>query len=186
MRRALALTIALALGAVSCGGGGGGVDPATWVASVCTTLTDWNDELESRTVDLQSEIQALPRGDFQGLQDSMLSFIDSVTESSEEAASSLEGAGVPDVQDGEEASEVLVGGIRQAREIFAQARDDIAGLDPDRPQQFADALQEIGARVQQGGQEVADAFQAADRQGVGGDQLDQAFNEEPACEPLAA
>jgi hypothetical protein len=187
VRRSLVLTIGIALTAVACGGGGveGGVEAEVWVRSVCTTLTEWNGELQSRTGDLQTEIQGLPRGDFEGLQDVMLTYVDAVIEDTEQAVTSLEDVGVPDVEDGEEASELIVGGIREARTIFVDAREDIAALNPGRPQQFATALQEIGAQVQEGGERVLAGFEAADERGLGGEELDEAFNEEPACSALA-
>jgi len=187
VRRSLTLTIGIALTAAACGGGvEGGVAADVWVRAVCTTLTDWNGELQSRTGDLQTEIQGLPQGDFEGLQVVMLGYVDGVIEDTEGAVSSLEEAGVPDVEDGEEAAELMVSGIREARSIFVDAREDIEELDPDRPRQFGTALQEIGAQVQDGGERVQAAFEAADERGVGGEELDEAFTEEPACSALAA
>lgn len=186
MRRSFVLTIAVALTSVGCGGGvEGGVEAEVWVRSVCTTLSDWNGELQSRTADLQTEIQGLPRGDFDGLKGLMLGYVDGVIEDTEGAVSSLEEAGVPDVEDGEEAAELMVSGIREARSIFVDARADIEELDPDRPRRFGMALQVIGAQVQQGGERVQAAFEAADERGVGGEELDEAFAEEPACAALA-
>jgi len=187
VRRSLVLTIAIALTTVGCGGGGveGGVEPEVWVRSVCTTLSDWNGQLQSRTGNLQTEIQGLPRGDFEGLQAVMVTYVDAVIEDTEQAVTNLEEAGVPDVEDGEEASELIVGGIREARTIFVDAREDIGALNPGRPRQFATALQEIGAQVQEGGERVQAGFEAADERGLGGEELDAAFNEEPACSALA-
>lgn len=186
MRRALVLSLALV--AASCGGGGeggGDVPPDAWVRTVCTTLTDWNAQLQSRTGDLQTELQGLSRGDFQALQDLMISYVDGVIEDTDQAVTALEEAGVPAVEDGREARELMVGGIREARTIFEEARDDIAALDADRPRQFATALEEIGARVQEGGARVQEGFAAADERGIGGEELDQAFAEEPACSALS-
>lgn len=183
MRRSFVLTIAVALTAVACGGGG--VDAEVWVRSVCTTLSDWNGQLQSRTGDLQTEIQGLPQGAFQRLQDLMLTYVDGVIEDTEQAVSNLEEAGAPDVEDGREASELIVAGIREARMIFVEAREDIAALDPGRPRQFATALEQIGARVQEGGERVQAGFEAADERGLGGRELDEAFAEEPACAALA-
>ncbi|HEX6207326.1 MAG TPA: hypothetical protein VF058_03115 [Actinomycetota bacterium] len=185
MRRALVLTLALVVAA--CGGPEGAGDVATdvWVRDVCTTLTDWNDRLQSRTGTLQTDLQGLPQGDFQALKDLMVSYIDGVIEDTDQAVTSLEGAGAPAVQDGEEASRLMVRGIGEVRTIFEEAREDIAALDVSRPRRFAMALQEIGSRIQQGGQRVQATFQEVDQRGIGGEELDRAFSEEPTCAPLA-
>ncbi|HEX6261230.1 MAG TPA: hypothetical protein VF097_00095 [Actinomycetota bacterium] len=186
MRRALVLTFALV--AAACGGeaeGEGDVATDVWVRDVCTTLTDWNDRVQSRTGTLQTDLQGLPQGDFQALKDLMVSYIDGVIEDTDQAVTSLEGAGAPAVEDGGEASRLVVRGIGEVRTIFEQAREDIAALDASRPRRFAMALQDIGLRVQQGGQQVQATFQEVDQRGIGGEELDQAFDEEPACAPLA-
>ena len=182
--RLVAAVLALGLLPAACGGGGG-VDAATWVRSVCSSLADWRGELDTRTGSLQDEIGGLARGDFEGLQGVMLRYIDDVISSTETTVSKLEEAGVPDVEDGREAADVIVGGIDQARSIFADARDRIADLDPGAPRAFATALQEIGTSVQEGGQEVQSALQEAGNRGLGGPELDEAFSNEPACSAVA-
>lgn len=179
--------LALALVAVSCGGGEaeGDVPPDEWVRTVCTTLSDWNAQLQSRTTDLQGELGGIPQGDFQALQDLMLTYVDGVIEDTEQALATLQDAGAPAVEDGREASRLMVGGIREARTIFEDAREEISALDPDRPRRFAEELEAIGARVQEGGVRVQEGFAAADEQGIGGEELDQAFTEEPACAALS-
>lgn len=187
MRRALVLTTILALAAAACGDGEGEGDvaPDAWVQTICTTLTDWNGQLQARTSDLQGELQGLPQGDFQGLQDLMLTYVGGVIEDTDQAVTTLQEAGAPAVEDGQEVSELMVDGVREARTIFEDAREEIAALNPDRPRRFATSLEEIGGRVQEGGARVQGSFQAADERGLGGEELDQAFSEEPACSGLA-
>lgn len=188
--RSLARTtvlLTLVLLASSCGGGGRaeGQDPATWVASFCTSVTAWVQGIQERAEGLEADFDELIPGDFQGLKDLMVDFVDEAVRRTDELIDQVEGLGTPAVEEGREVVAPFMGVLREIRGVFAEGRDEVRDLPVDDPEAFFAGLQGVGAAIQRGTESASRVFDEAERTGLGGEELDEAFENEPACDDLA-
>jgi hypothetical protein len=181
--RLRSVVAAVALSAlVACGGGSGAgeerVAPATWAADVCGAAADWVDEI----MGLNEELQAnLDPSSVQALKDQMVGYFDDILTSTDGMIGDIEAAGIPDVEGGQEAADRVLAGMRDARAILQQARDDAAALDTSDPQAFGEEVQAIGQEVGSSLGEVGDAMQRFESP-----ELDEVSQDVPECQELAS
>ena len=175
-----------------------------WVATLCTSLDDWITNLELATEDVQDvlNLQGEAGGGDTGTDtgtdtgntgstdvdldeqvELLADFLDTSVELTETLIDELEDAGVPDTEDGEEIAEVFLAGFNDARDIFAEAREQVDDVPTDDPEDFEEAVLEIGDEIDIAAIEIQTAFNEAGDDFDTTD-LDEAYEEEEACEAL--
>jgi hypothetical protein len=168
-----------ALAVVGAGFPAQSVPPTEWVDSLCTSLTTWGDDLAAARAD-----NAVTEGDLDDRRDALVSYLRQVTRDTDALLKRLRQAGTPDVEDGKAVARAFRRGFRQARAAFAGARRDAEQLDPDSRRKFQNALEDIQGEITEGAEAVNATFDtASDRYDV--EELDEAFNAEPACAGLS-
>jgi hypothetical protein len=106
--RILAAFTALAIAAAAlagCGGGSSSVSPATYVKAICTALSPFEKDVQSRSAALQN----LPQTKTAAQRKSILQgFFAAVVGDSDKAISQLKAAGTPDVKNGGKIESAIV------------------------------------------------------------------------------
>ena len=151
------------------------VSAERWARSVCTSLTDWTDAL----ADAQDE-HDLDATDPEESKEAVVAYLEQVTDDTDALLDGLEKAGTPDVEDGKAIARTFRKGFKQARETFADAAQDAEALDTDDREQYVEDVREISEAINEGGAEIGETFDEADRK-YDVPELDEAFDAEPAC-----
>ena len=149
-----------------------------FVSTLCTSMGDWVTNLQEG----QSEVQAnVEPGNIQSGIDALTTFFDSAVSATDELIASIEGAGVPDIDGGEEIQQELLTKFGEAKAALESARDQVASLPSDDPQAFADAAQDLGTTIQTQLSSIGDALSALSQA-----DLDAAAAADPACSSLSS
>jgi hypothetical protein len=165
------------------GGAGDGAEPDTvsateYATGVCGAIGGWVDDIQGLNADLQA---SLDPNDIDALKDVMVDFLDDVVTATDSAISEVEAVGVPDVEDGEAASETVLTALRDSKAIFEDARDRVEELSTADPAAFGEELQTLGTDLQTSmsgiGSEL-DQFASPE--------LDEAANDVPACDEVSS
>lgn len=194
MRRKLLRLIAL--GAISalflgaCGGDDGGGDGGgegtevqeeaggetvpvdEYAGAVCSALAAWVTDIQDRASTITEGINP---GDAEAGKERLAEFIGDTVAGTDELIASVEDAGIPDTEGGEEAAEQIQSGLEQVRTILEEAQQKIADL-PTDPQAFGKGAQEIATSLQEATGEAAGSIDAANSE-----ELTTAFGENEDC-----
>ena len=161
-------------GGDSDGGGGDTVSAEAYAAGVCGALNDWQAAIQARSTSLTeglSEDTSPEEG-----KDLLATFLDDVLSETETMVSAVEDAGVPDVDNGEEASSALQDSLDAARTALQEARDQVDDLPTDSPEGFQTAATTLGATISTSlgsiGGEIED---------IDAPDLEDAFNNDEDC-----
>jgi hypothetical protein len=174
---ALALTVVTA-----CGGGeeaASGASPEEWTADVCGAISGWKADLEQRANELQDT--AAGASSISEGRDLIVDFLDTTITRTDQMLNEVEAAGNPAVDDGETIARDFRAELAKIKPIFEDAREKAAAL-PDDPQGFAEGAQEIGTAMADAGDQVGAEFESSDK--FNSPELEQAFNDDPACQQL--
>lgn len=181
VRKRVFLPLAL-LGAIiasSCGGTAEGrVEPEAYVTEACTAMGDWLDTILEESSGVVENLS--PNASPEDLKARFSAFVDSVHTETEQLITQLEEAGIPDVENGEEIAEGLVGGFEDAESAFENARERIQELDTQDRVAFQQEINEIASSIQN---DLADAQQAVQNL-EGSEELDRAAGEVEACQEI--
>ena len=181
MFRAKTVSVVLAAGLFlgACGGDDGGGDAAqTYASSICTAFSTWVQDITARNQTLTQSLnpQSTPAEGKEQLQ----IFLDSVIQDTDKLISSVQAAGVPDVEGGDRAATQLRGAAAQAKTSFENARDQVDQLPTDDPQAFEAGARQVGSQIGSSlsglGQELRNRAQS--------EEIRKAFEESPTCARL--
>ena len=178
---ALGAVAALTLGA--CGGDEGGGGTATeetetvsvdeYASAVCGALSDWVTDIQDRAATITEGINP---GDAEAGKERLQEFIGDTVASTDTLISTVEEAGAPDTDGGEEAAEQIQSGLEQVKTILEDAEDQIAELPTDDPQAFGTGAQEIATSLQEATGEAASTIDSANSE-----ELTEAFGSNEDC-----
>jgi hypothetical protein len=179
--RGLAALAAALLAALVAGCGGddddgtdGTVSAEAYVTEVCTSISQLTTVVQEGEAELDQEALATPE---QG-RDALAGFLGDAASAAEAAHPSVEGAGTPDVDDGEQAAAAVSDAIRDLRTIFEEAEAE--EMETGDPAGFAADAQEIAASLQESGQRIQQSLAAVEEN----DELGDAAEDVEACEQL--
>ncbi len=180
MLRAKVVSVVLAAGlfAGACGGDDGGNEAAqAYASSVCTAFSTWVQNISQRNQTLTQSLtpQSTPSEGKEQLQ----IFLNSVLEDTDQLISSVEAAGVPDVEGGQQAATQIRAAATSARTSFENALNQVDQL-PTDPAGFRAGAQQIGSQIGTSlsglGQELRSRAQS--------EEIRQAFEDSPTCARL--
>ncbi len=181
---ALALTLLLGGGLTACGGddggdGGGGsgesVSAEAYAAEVCGAMKDWVSGVQERT---QALTETFTSGDPEEGKQALSDLLGEMSSQTGDLVAAVEGAGVPDVEGGEEAADSLVAAFEEVQGILEDAQQDIEDL-PTDPQGFSEGAAEIGPTLQEALSSVGGSIEEPESQ-----ELQDAFENEEACSSI--
>jgi hypothetical protein len=175
MSRLLALAAvplsALALVAAGCGGDDGGSAASEWAGDVCTAISTWTDAVGDAVNSVQGT--GLSR-------DAVESAADDARDATETFVDDLRGLGAPDTESGEEARdtvEQLAGDMEQELDELEENVSNASGL--------VDAVTAVTSTLSAMGDHLSSTLNQLEQLDVRGE-LEDAFEEAPACDELGA
>jgi hypothetical protein len=181
-----ALLVGVLAGAAGCGGGSGGSaggqSPEAWSTEMCTAVGDWVDELQTRSEALGESTTGATGID--DVRTAFVEFLDDAEARTGEMLDEVEAAGHPDVENGEEIADSLLSELQPMQETLQEARDKAEEL-PDDPTAFAQGAQEIGESMQQVSETASTGIDEIDEK-YSSSELEQAMNDEPACQGIGS
>ena len=137
--------------------------------------------LDDRNTQLQDEIGATPTSDLDEIKELRVAFLDGAVQDTEALIDDVSAIPPPDVTDGDQIHDGLLGAFTQARDLFVTARDQVSALETSDPRAFNDAMTALGTSFTSIGTEIAGSVA-----GLQNDELNAAFRDTPACAPLSA
>jgi hypothetical protein len=175
------------------GGGGGGTTTASgstttsappqtvtaeaFAASVCGGMNTYLSDIQTLSTDFSSSLD--PTGSPQDQLNAVAGYLDSVVAATDDLVTSMQAAGVPDVDGGQEAADALSSAFTAARDALQSARDQVDSLPTDDPAAFAAALTQLGTDIQTSMTGVGDSLGS-----ITSSEIDQAFQNEASCQSL--
>jgi hypothetical protein len=148
---------------------------------MCGAAADWMSSLQDRNTQLQEDIGGAPSGDLGAIQEVTVAFLDGAVTDTEALIDEVSALSPPDVENGQQIHDGVLSAFTQARDLFVDARDQVAGLDTSDPAAFTQALTELSTTMSQAGTEIATSVQ-----GLENAELDAAFNDTPACTTVSS
>jgi hypothetical protein len=148
-----------------------------YVTDLCGSITTWQDDIGTLTEELQSQTNEPASLDV--VKETTVAYFDDAITATDALLTDVEGAGVPDVADGEETARRVTTAIDDIRDAMTEGRDRIEGLSTEDPQAFASELRtitnDVGTDLEDVSSEL-ESFQAPE--------LDEIAEDVPACEGL--
>jgi hypothetical protein len=147
---------AFLVAAVACGDGGTDGTPSAqptdqgttakaWLADICGATKGWVEQILTMQQDLQDDLDP---SSVKAVKATMVGYFDDVVAATDEMLQQVDGAGVPDVEGGEEAARAVSDGLTAARDVLARARDRAADLPTNDERAFSRRLRAIADDVQ--------------------------------------
>jgi len=150
-------------------------DAATYMEALCTDISTWQTSLTEGNQTFQDAVstgQPTP----EDVKTALETYLSTAVEDTQTLASDIEALGAPDVEGGGDVSTTIVTALNGVATLFQSILDQVQGVDSANPAAMAAALQDLVPQLQQGAQDVADAFG-----GIDSSELTTAANDIPAC-----
>jgi hypothetical protein len=157
-------------------GADGTVSAQAYVTDVCTSISELTTVVGEGESELDQEALATPE---QG-RDALVGFLGDAADAAGDAHASVEEAGTPDVDGGEQAAAAVSGAIDDLQTIFEDAQAEAEDMDTDDAAGFAADAQEIAASLQESGRRIQQSLGAVEEN----DELAEASEDVEACEQL--
>ena len=172
--RTVSLAAGFVLALASCGGGGG-VDAKAYVRSVCTATTDWQKDIQERTVALAGSLD--PKATLPIQKQALVDLLGGLVQATDAYADKVDKAGVPDVDGGEDAAAKLVEALERIAKAFRTAHDQAGSLPTDSKDAFQQAADAIGKTVNSSVTGIEDPFKDST-------ELNTIAGQDPACKAI--
>jgi hypothetical protein len=176
---------AVALVLVACGNGDGGsggdngtVSPETYAQNLCASMQTYIYDVTALSTDFAAAID--PAASLDEQKTAVLAFLDDVLEATDRLISSVDDAGVPDIDDGEDVVVAIEETFAEARGILDEARAEVETISVEDPQAFVEQLNAIGQTIQTSLGEIGSSLAAIDAP-----ELNAAVNDDPECAAVA-
>lgn len=154
------------------------IEAAAFTEGFCSALSDWVTALQDGNTSYQQAIQA--NGvTMQGVKDALAAYVDDAVALSDTLLDEVRALGTPDVPNGEQVAQALIGGLQRARDLFAQVADDVAALSTSDPTTMTQQLTELTTNMTKASQELSSAFDSIDSP-----ELEAAGKDAASCKQL--
>ncbi|HEX6310792.1 MAG TPA: hypothetical protein VF152_04150 [Acidimicrobiia bacterium] len=174
--RLLTVTVVLvALVTLGAGSSDERVRPARWAKAICTALSDWAGAIATAQRGVDPE-----EPDLRERRRVLVEYLDSVAGATRTLLGEFKQAGIPDVDDGKPIARAFRQGVREARDAFAAAADDVAALQVADTETFEQGQNDVYEQIQEARGDAAAPFtEVAEKYDTA--KLDAAFEKESAC-----
>ena len=152
--------------------------PSEYVATLCTTMTDWLTELQELQAQVQATVQ--PGAEPADAQEALRTFFDNAITATDDLLGAVEEVGTPAVNGGETIHSEITARFQEVRAALEQGRAEVDDLPIDDRQAFiteaADLRESFQSQLEAIGNALAQLSQP---------ELDAAAAEEPSCTGLS-
>jgi hypothetical protein len=190
----MTVTVALVLAASACGGSSGGsakrndtsngARPVNeWIGTLCSSVATWRTAVTDASTRLTSQIGAGVTN-VDSAKAAVGSTLDASVSATDALIAALNRNGSPDVKNGAQIEQKVVGSFQSGRQVFVDARARVNTL-PSDPVAFAGQASQIVSSIQSGFSSFGTAFEQAQK--LDADQkITEAGNKNAACKQLAS
>ena len=184
----LSVVATLAVAAAGCGGGGdsssaSGTKPETWSANVCGALQTWENDLQSGSQQLSSDIGTSP--DLKSVKRKLVKFLQNSEQSTQKMVDDVKAAGAPAVKDGPAIQRDLESGLTGARDSFQRAVAQAKKLNTSKAKTLTMGLSTLAQTIQSELTATGRHFSNLETKYDVGD-LNKAMADEPSCKPFVS
>jgi hypothetical protein len=174
-KAAPALIAAVAVAASGCGGGDDPVAVGDYANDLCTALRGWSSELRDHQAKLQAGATAgaSPESD----RDALREFVDGAAAATDDLVQEVEDAGEPDIDGGGDVADAVRSAVTDTRERLEQAKDDVADIPTDNPEDYRAAADDFVAGLRSTLEGIDEHSQDVDAP-----ELDTALDKASACQ----
>ena len=134
----------------------GAIDAATYAASLCTSVSDWQQSLADGNQTFQDAISTTPTP--QDVKDALAAYLTSAVQDTQTMLDQIQALDVP--AGAEDASAAMMTALTNVKTLFETVLSSVASLDTTNPASMATALTDLVPQLQQGAQDVSDAIAA--------------------------
>ena len=175
-----AIAAALTLMVAACGSSGSSsVTPSAYVKSVCTAVGPFEKDVVTRSSALDlTTISNATQG-----KAALQGFLTAVAADTNKALTQLRAAGSPDVKNGKQISDAIVGAFAQLEGTMSKAVKQAGSLPTNSPQAFKGAAQSLGNTVRTSMTNIGTNLQSST---LKSSELEQAAAKERACQTLGS
>jgi hypothetical protein len=139
--------------------GGGTMAGDDYAEALCTAVGDWQDSLETEGQAYQDALTGIANPeDIGDVKDALVTFAGNLVDETDALIDEVDSLGTPDIEDGEQVREGLISGFTSARDLFADLEEAASGLNATDPQEMVNSMQDMGQGLQEGAQELQQAF----------------------------
>ena len=121
---ASAVVVSAVLAFMAAGCGGGQSSEEKWASSVCTSISDWQQQLQKEVNDARSKLQSPQAGTL----DAVKTDVQQAADATKQLASNLTGLGAPNTSSGTQAKQQLDALSTQLANTVNQAKQSVASI----------------------------------------------------------
>ncbi len=158
-----------------------GVEVEAWAGSVCGAVGTWLDGINAKGDQLSTDVQGVT--ELTAGRDLLVQFMEDAVSLTDAMLSSVQSAGAPAVENGEQLSADLVAALNPVKTTFESALEQAKTLPTDDPEAFGTAADQLGQEITNSQSGFAASFDAL-QQKYDDPALNQAFADVPACSAL--
>jgi hypothetical protein len=174
-----AVALVLALAPIQAMAQGSSVDPATYVHSVCTTLTSYKTQVSS----LESSAGLANATSIADVRDKLVAFLGKVSSATSSAVTNLQNAGAPNIKNGNKIAALIVRQVSALGDAFTKAARDAQKLNTSSVNAFKRGADAIDKSVVAAGKSATRVLDAAKKR-YNTKVLKSAQTADPSCQGL--
>jgi septal ring factor EnvC (AmiA/AmiB activator) len=169
------LATTLAFAAAGCGGDSS--EAENWASSVCSTVSDWQGEIEQAAQEVQTELQSPDLSTVAAIETQ----IKSAVTATQKLSSDLKAIDAPDIDSGQQAKQQVDALASQLQSAVNIAKNTVDAL-PENPNlnELAQKLLPLAPAIQSLATSTSNTVKAIE---TSGDELKQGFEDADACKP---
>jgi len=182
-RWGVACAVVLSVVLLTAGSASAAKVPTTdYVAGLCTSLIGWQGEIQEGSATVEADMNAATS--IPDLKTTFVSFLDTAVSTGRDALDGLEEAGDPDVKNGPAIAGVVRKAFAQMVDTFDDALSDAKSLPTGSAARFQSGMKKINKHLDAASGAFSKSFDAAEKK-YDVKQLDDAFDNEPACSAMS-
>ena len=174
-----AVTLVLALAPIQAMAQGSSVDPATYVHSVCTTLSSYKTQVSA----LEASAGLSNATSIADVRDKLVAFLGQVTSTTSSAVTDLQNAGTPNIKNGNKVAALIVREVTTLGDAFSKATRAAQNLNTTNANAFKKGADAISKGVTTAGKRATAVLSDAKKR-YNTKVLNTAQAADPACQGL--
>lgn len=182
----VALVVVGLVAGVATGASAKTVSPSSWAPKFCTALSDWQATITEKGDALSTELDGIDTTGTDQKQiltdgrDQIAAFLSDMVDATDDATSTIKGAGAPSTPNGAKIAAVFVTGFKAISKEFAKAQAKAEQLPTDSVTAFKTKGKQLGQALSDSGDTLGKGFSSIDKLDKG-KKLEAAVKAAPEC-----